>query len=569
MKPRFRFVFGIISLLFLGVVVRLAWLQLWCRQDLSLRADEQAKRWIRELPRRAPIRDRHGVLLADSVPVASCYADPMGMGNPDRVARGLAPLLSMNPVELAHRFRQTKGSFVWVKRLLSMDEATAVEKANLAGVGLQWEYRRSYPNDALASSLLGYVGEEGQGLSGLEYFFNKQLIDRRPPRKSLRDGKGRRLVLDPREELPPSGGLTLTLDRSLQYIAERELDAGLIRSKARGGVVLIQDPWTGEILALAGRPAFSRNGRDRPSAAELKIPGIQWVFEPGSTLKVVTAAAALEEGLVRLDEILNCEAGKWRVSGVVIRDHEPERLITFTRAMEVSSNVGLAKVGLRLGRDKLYDYIRSFGFGTRTGVEVSGEEAGLLKPPVQWSGLSLPTISFGQEVGVTVLQLAAAYSAIANGGVLMEPRLCRQAEWPSGETRVWTVPSSVRRVVSKETSAQMRQILRGVVDRGTGTEAAVAGWTVAGKTGTAEKFDPRTRRYSATRYVASFCGFVPAENPRFTLVVVIDEPQGLEWGGLNAGPVFRAVASQALSLYGVPPDARGILQTSTSFSQKH
>lgn len=555
MRSRFRLVAGLVTAGFLVVLARLGYLQIWCHQNLSLRADGQANRWVREAPRRAPIRDRNGDVLADSVRVASCYADPTLLPRPESIAQRLAGPLRVSATDLAERIRRAPGAFVWLKRRLGAEESRAIERENLRGIGLQWEYRRFYPNGDLAGPLLGLVGEDGRGLSGLEYAFNKELVDHQPALRALRDGRGRRLTLDGSDERIMAGGLRLAIDRKLQFIAERELDWSLNRSKARSGIVVVQDPWTGEILAMAGRPSLSLAEEDSPTAEELMVRAVQWSFEPGSTFKVVTAAAALENKLARPTDLLDCEAGHWKVADVEINDHEPQKIISFSRAMEVSSNIGLSKIGLRVGKEKFYDAIRAFGFGARTGFDLPGESVGLLRAPAQWSGVSLPIISFGQEVGVTALQLASAYSAIANGGRLLEPRLCLDADWPTGETPRWPVPSEVRRVISPETAATLTRMMEGVVKRGTGVDAAVPGWTAAGKTGTAQEIDPRTRGYSSDKYVASFCGFVPASHPRLTIVVIIDEPKGVSWGGYNAGPVFKNIAWQALSLLGVPTDA--------------
>jgi cell division protein FtsI (penicillin-binding protein 3) len=554
MRARFRLVLGLLTAGFVVVAARLGYLQIWCHHDLSRRADGQSSRWVREAPRRAPIRDRNGDVLADSVRVASCYADPTLIPRPDLIAKQLAGSLRVPAGELSERIRRAPGAFVWLKRRLGAEESRAVERDPLRGIGLQWEYRRFYPNGDMAGALLGLVGEDGRGLSGLEYAFNTEFVDTRPAFRALRDGRGRRLTLTADAEHVASGGLRLSIDRKIQFIAERELEWSLTRSKARSGIVVVQDPWTGEILALAGRPALSLTGEQSPSAEELMVRAVQWTFEPGSTFKVVTAAAALENKLASPLELLNCEGGVWKVADVEINDHEPERIITFARAMEVSSNIGLSKIGLRVGKEKMYDAIRAFGFGARTGFDLPGESVGLLRPPGQWSGVSLPIISFGQEVGVTAIQLASAYSAIANGGTLLEPRLCLDAAWPSGKTPRWPVSSEVRRVISPETAAALTRMMEGVVKRGTGKDAAVPGWTAAGKTGTAQKIDPRTRAYSPDKYVASFCGFVPVEHPRLTIVVIIDEPKGVSWGGYNAGPVFKNIAWQTLSLLGVPSD---------------
>lgn len=554
MRARFRLLAGLLSAGFLVVAVRLGYLQMWRHEELSLRANDQARRWVRDAPRRALIRDRHGAVLADSVRVASCYADPTLLLRPAAIAQRLAKPLGIPAPELTERIRRATGSFVWLKRRLSAEEARAVEKENLRGIGLQWEYRRFYPNGDLAGPLLGLVGEDGRGLSGLEYAFNKELVDQRPPLRALRDGRGRRLNLDVSPERKAVGGLRLSIDRKIQFIAERELEWSLRRSKAKAGIVVVQDPWTGEILAMAGRPALSLTRGEALSPDELMIRAMQWSFEPGSTFKAITAAAALENQMARPSDLLDCEKGYWKIPGMAINDHEPQKVITFSRAMEVSSNIGLAKIGLRVGKERFYDVIRAFGFGARTGFDLPGEAVGLLRPPAQWSGVSLPVISFGQEIGVTALQLASAYSAIANGGRLIEPRICLDAEWPSGETPRWPTSTEVRRVISPETASSVAAMMEGVVLRGTGAEAAVPGWSVAGKTGTAQKIDPRTRKYSPNKFVASFCGFVPARQPRLTIVVIVDEPKGVSWGGYNAGPVFKNIAWQSLSLMGVPSD---------------
>jgi cell division protein FtsI (penicillin-binding protein 3) len=296
----------------------------------------------------------------------------------------------------------------------------------------------------------------------------------------------------------------------------------------------------------------------------LNVPAVQHVFEPGSTFKSFVAAAALEEKVARINDKFDCESGKWKVSGVTIRDHDKEGILTFTEVIERSSNIGTAKIGMRLGEVKLFDYVRAFGFGAVTGSELPGETSGILRPVHKWSGVSLPIISFGQEVGVTAIQLTSAYSALANGGLLLEPRLFKVVHQSDGREQRWPAPALIRRVISEETAGQIKDILKGVVVRGTGQEARTSSWAAAGKTGTAQKFDTKLGRYSSDRYVASFCGFVPADRPRLTIVVILDEPRGLEWGGYNAGPVFKNIAQHALTYLGVeaetgPQLAKGIL----------
>lgn len=555
LRLRFKFVQFLFCLGFLAVWTRLAYLQLWCHDDLTRRAENQFERIIKEAPRRGPILDRDGRILTESVRVASCYADPKLIRQPEKYARLLAPILDIPVASLAQKIKTADGSFVWLKRFLPVDRAEAIRKLNLLGIGLNWEYRRDYPNGNLASHLLGMIGMEGQGLSGVEQVANESLIDTRPPRRAMRDGRGTG-VSDRPVDMDDSDRtwVKLSIDRTIQFIAERELEWGMKRSRAKSGVIIVQNPNTGEVLALASRPSLNL-GADRPKDPEdLLIPAVHWVFEPGSTFKAVTAAAAIEQGLVKPTELFNCENGHWKYADMKIHDHEPEGILTFAQVIERSSNIGTAKVGLRLGKIKLYDYIRAFGFGARTGSEIPGESSGLLKPPSRWSGVSVPVISFGQEVGVTALQLACAYSAIANGGLLYEPRIFLGTRNQAGEDRTWEASSLVRRVISPETAASLRKILQGVVDRGTGEPARLEGWSVAGKTGTAQKMDPRTKLYSEDKFIASFCGFVPVKNPKLTIVVIYNEPQGVSYGGYNAGPVFKNVAWHTLTYMGVPPD---------------
>jgi cell division protein FtsI (penicillin-binding protein 3) len=555
MKLRFHFVRILLCCGFAAIVARLGYLQLWKHGDLSRRAQQQSNRLISEAPRRGPILDRHGRVLVESIRVGSCFADPTFVQDPVFAARRLAPLLEIPYSSLLEKLRDKDRAFVWLKRFLPADKAQALEKMGLPGVGIRWEYQRSYPEGPLAAHLLGFVGVEGRGLSGTELAFDDWLVETSAPRRALRDGRGAGIGLSNLAETENRESyVQLTLDRTIQYIAERELDFGMQRSKAKAGHILVQDPWTGEILAMASRPKLLLTKKNSFSTKDLAIPSLHWVFEPGSTFKIVTAAAALDAGLVSPEETFDCENGRWKYLDLTINDHSKEKILTFVQVMERSSNIGFAKVALRLGKTNFYNAIRSFGFGTLSGCELPGESAGLLRSVSRWSGASLPVISFGQEIGVTPIQLAGAYSAIANGGKLLEPRLFREVRNQAGEERTWESPSVVRQVMSPKTAAELIKMLQGVVQRGTGQNALVEGWTAAGKTGTAQKIDPKTRTYSPDKFVASFCGFVPANQPRLTIVVIYDEPQGVSWGGYNAGPVFRNVASHGLSYLGIPPD---------------
>lgn len=555
LKFRFRAVQFSLCLLFLAVLTRLGYLQLWCHAELTRKAEHQFERTIQQAPRRGPVLDREGRVLTDSVRVASCYADPSILRRPEKIAKTLAGPLQMPASSIVEKVRKASGSFVWLKRFIPIEQAQAIEELNLYGIGVKWEYKRAYPNGDLASHLLGFVGMEGQGLSGVELVANDWLVDTRPPRHAMRDGRGTGVSDSPVED---DGNdrtwVKLSLDRTIQFIAERELEWGMARSRSKHGLIVVQDPWTGEVLAVASRPKLTMGSDARVDPEQLLIPAFHWVFEPGSTMKAITTSAAIEENVVKPSDLLNCENGHWKYQSMTIHDHEKDGVMSFAQVIERSSNIGTAKVGLRLGKTKLYDYFRAFGIGSRSGSEMPGESGGLLKPLNKWSGVSLPVMSFGQEVGVTAIQLAAAYSAIANGGMLLEPRIFQEMVNEKGEHRTWQTPSPVRRVVSKETTETVKKILEGVVLRGTGKPAQLDGWSVAGKTGTAQKIDPKTHQYSPSRFIASFCGFVPVKKPRLTIVVVYDEPQGVSYGGYNAGPVFRNVAWHALTYMGVPSD---------------
>jgi cell division protein FtsI (penicillin-binding protein 3) len=347
----------------------------------------------------------------------------------------------------------------------------------------------------------------------------------------------------------PVHSVVLTIDKTLQYIVEQELAAQMAISKPKSGTVVVQDPHTGEILAMATAPSFNPNMWGIPGHTEgpetLKNPAVEKVIEPGSTFKIVTAAAALEEQLVRPTDLIDCENGKWQIAGRTIHDHEKDSVIPFTTVLAHSSNIGTAKLAIKMGQNNLYRFSRAFGFGIPSGVGLPGDGAGILRSPQQWKAGSLATISFGQEVGVTVVQMVNAFSVIANGGTLLEPRLFKGIIDEKGDYREWETRRTIRKVISGKTVATMRKILQEVVDNGTGKAAAVSGITVAGKTGTAQKIDPKTRQYSPNRYLASFCGFAPVDRPRLVIGVFLDEPATNYWGGSEAAPLFSRIVRNA------------------------
>jgi cell division protein FtsI (penicillin-binding protein 3) len=547
---RRRLIVGVFCLSwFFCIATRLYYFQVIQYVDFVARAERQQQHTIEVAPQRGDIYDRQMNPLAMSLSVDSVYAVPSELTEPKMVATLLAPVLELEGSELLGRF-ETQHSFCWVKRKISAQEAARVRDLNLKGIYFQREPQRFYPKGELAAQAVGYVGLDDKGLGGLEYALDDE-IKGRPGRILLASDARRRTFHSTEWAGVPGKSLVLTLDEKIQYIAEKALADAVKRARALGGVAIVQNPNTGEILALANQPTFNPNDFAASSASARLDRGVGWVYEPGSTFKLVTLSAALEENLTNPREVINCQNGGIVLAGHTIHDHKPYGDLSVTDVMANSSDVGVIKLGLRLGDDRFYRYIHSFGFGAKTGMELPGEERGLLKPPSRWSGISIGEISIGQEIGVTPLQMVTAYSAVANGGILFEPRIVHDVFL--GASHDALPPASGRRVISEHTAEMMRRILSAVVDHGTGVPAQLAGYSSAGKTGTAQKIDA-DGAYSKSHYVASFIGFAPATHPAVTILVVIDSPVGAYHGTDVAAPVFRSVAEQTLRYLNIPED---------------
>jgi cell division protein FtsI (penicillin-binding protein 3) len=541
---------GILLLWMAGLVARLYYLQIIDYGELLARAQRQQQHVIEVAPRRGEIFDRQMNPLAMSLAVDSVFAVPSEIPRPHMVADLLAPLLGQDANDLLGRFTNSH-SFCWVKRKVTPEEANRVRDLNLQGIYFQRETKRFYPKGELAAHIVGYVGLDDKGLGGLEYGMDS-VIRGRPGRLLLATDARRRSFQSTELAGKPGKNLVLTLDEKIQYVVEKALAEAVEQWKAAGGVAIVQNPNTGEILAMASQPTYDPNNFAKSPPEALEDRGRAWVYEPGSTFKLVTVSAALEEKLAGPDEIINCQQGSIVLAGHTIHDHKSFADLTLTDVVVKSSDVGAIKLGLRLGEQRLYKYIRSFGFGDKSGVELPGEERGLLKSPDNWSGISIGEISMGQEVGVTPIQLVTAYSAIANGGVLFEPRIVHDLFL--GQVHEAMPPVPGHRVVSERTANLMRQILTEVVERGTGKSAQLAGYKSAGKTGTAQEIDP-SGAYSKSHYVASFVGFAPVGKPAVTILVAIDSPVGAIYGAEVAAPVFKSIAEQTLGYLDVPQDA--------------
>jgi cell division protein FtsI/penicillin-binding protein 2 len=539
----------------LAVFGRLGYLQLFRHSEYMARAQRQQKRVIEITPKRGAIYDRNMHPLAMSLQVDSTFAIPSELGeNKAQAAKLLSGVLNI-PREVLEAKFESGATFVWIARKLQPEKREAVEALNLKGIYFQKENQRFYPKRDLAAHVLGFVDLDEKGLGGIEYELDDQI--RGKSEKIIVMADARQRWFDGGEAQRERGAnVVLTLDEKVQYIAERELGAAIAKTRAIAGTVVVMNPGTGEILALANWPKFNpNNASDAPAEARMNR-GVSALYEPGSTFKLITLAAAFDQGITRPGEVFDCENGAVYVAGHRIRDHKPFGLLSVADILAQSSDVGAIKIALRLGAPKFYDYIRAFGFGQPTGVDLPGESKGILRRVENWSAVSIGSISMGQEVGVTPIQLASAVSAIANGGLLYRPHVI--AELRRGDKALPAegvlAPAEPKRVIRAETAATLRQLMEGVVLDGTGKLARLDGWTAAGKTGSAQKIDPATGRYSPTQLIASFTGFAPISNPAVTILVSLDSPVGQHEGGQVAAPVFKRIAEQVLPYLDVPRD---------------
>jgi len=502
--------------------------------------------------RRGNIYDRKGRAFAVNLELESLYCDPAEVAIDRDRLKALSGILRMNVKGVEAKLSQTN-RFTWMDRKLTPAAAIEIRKLNIKGIGFVPEAKRYYPKGELASHVIGMVGRENQPLEGLELKYDKYLRTAGGKVYFGRDASGKQLSSG--VEMEAKGNdLLLTIDEGLQFIVETELDKAMAQWKSVAASAIMLDPFTGEILALANRPAYDLNDASSVSKNAIRNRGITDIYEPGSTFKVIVGTAALEEKLYKLDSTFDCSRGSIEVGGKNIHDAHRHGLLTFKEVIQKSSNVGSIMIGMKLGKEQIYRYAKLYGFGDRTGIDMPGEVSGWIRKPEKWSATSIGAIPIGQEVAVTPLQILRAYSVIANGGYLVQPHLVSEIRTPEGQT-IFSFKGETKRVLSEKTATVFKDILKTVVEEGgTATEAAVKGNQVAGKTGTAQLIDHSTGRYSKSRYISSFVGFVPADNPKFAMIVVIYEPKGQTYGGLVAGPAFRNIANQALSYMNVPMD---------------
>jgi cell division protein FtsI (penicillin-binding protein 3) len=555
---------GWLCLWLLAICLRLIYLQIFCYGDFERRAQHQQQRSFDLSPKRGVIYDRAGRELAMSIQVDSAFVVPSEAPDLANTISLVTRITKDDPRVVLADCRAHK-TFCWVARKADAEEIDRIRALNLQGIHFQKEPKRFYPKRELAAQILGYVGTDDQGLSGLERQFNQQLQGK--PGKLMISVDARKRWFASVEKEPEAGNsLVLTIDQNIQYVAERELERGMEETHAIAGTAIVENPRTGEILALTNRPTFNPNIRKEIKNEALKDRAVSDVYEPGSTFKMVTISAALEEKVTRPDEMFDCQMGSIVINRMRIRDSKPHGLLSVADIIAESSDVGAIKVALRLGDERLYKYIRAFGFGQQTGIELPGETRGLTKPVDRWSKVSIAAISMGQEIGISALQLASLISTIANDGVHVPPRIVAEtiaAGTMSPQNAPQNTPQTIAfqpvagtRVISSLTAAEMRQMLQGVVLHGTGRRAILEGYSSAGKTGTAQKVDPATGTYSKTKYVGSFAGFAPINDPQIAVVVILDSAVGLHQGGQVSAPIFQRITQQALEYLHVPHDVQ-------------
>ena len=544
-RPRSEAVFLFFLVFLIFCISRLFFIQSFRSSYLAGIAKRQHNLYVELEPRRGVIYDSNLKPQTINILLDSLYATPGEIKNKEEVIKKTSNILNLSPSYIRERVNRKK-NFIWLARKITPAQSEAIKKLNLKGLGFLKESRRSYPNSHLTSHIIGFAGLDNAGLEGLEAVYDKYLKGEPGWALFLRDAHQKKLNLWEKMVLPKDGyDLVLTIDEVVQYIAERELDKAFKSSNAKGASIVVMDPHTGAILAMANRPTYDLNEHSKVSQDRVRNRAICDMFEPGSVFKIVTASAALEENRVNEEDKFFCENGAYRVANHILHDHQPHGWLTFRQVIEESSNIGTTKVAQLLGPETLFKYIKLFGFGSQLGIDLAGEIPGSAKEPRLWSKVSIGAVPIGQEIGVTALQLASAISVIANGGQLMKPYVVREIRDKNGEVIKTFSPTLIRKAISLDTAARVKKILVGVVEEGTGKLAKISGVTAAGKTGTAQKLEPNGA-YSHNKFVASFIGFAPAEDPQVAIAVTVDEPHPLYFGGVVAAPVFKNVANDIL-----------------------
>ncbi|MDD4401263.1 MAG: penicillin-binding transpeptidase domain-containing protein [Desulfitobacteriaceae bacterium] len=580
---RERWIPGVLLLVTSLVVLRLFMLQVVQAADLKAKGIKQRTTDQTIIPERGTIFDAQGHVLAQSIPVKEVYADPKTLNtlinnnqvklSTTEIARKIADIIETEPQEILDKLNKIQLSWISLAHQVDISKTEEINKLGIPGIGFNDEEKRVYPMDKLCASVLGIVDMSGHGVEGIEAFYDQDLFGK-PGFKSQEHDTGSNFIPRTLHQIDPplpGNNLTLTLDATIQYFVEQVLEETISTTNCKKATIIAMDPMTGRILGMGSRPTFDPNNYSDSLADDRRNLAVSMTYEPGSTFKILTGAAALEEGIISPEERFN-DPGFLRIGPRLITNWDSNQRgahgsPTFTEGMKVSSNVVLAQVGMSLGKDSFYTYLKAFGLGAKTGIDIAGEENGLLVPKDKALDIDLATMSFGQANLVTPIQLLTAISAIANGGTLYKPYIVDKITTPNGDLVKQNQPSAIRQVVSKTTATKMTNILEQVVSDGTGSLALIPGVKVAGKTGTAQKVDPETGGYSSKDYIASFTAFAPVDNPKIAVLVVLDSPQGeVHQGGQLAAPRTKTLLEGALQYYGVPvaPDTKSTVSVSSS-----
>lgn len=566
-KVRIIFISCLLFFCFVIIAGRIFHLQVLKKDDLYQQADRQHRIHIPLVPKRGIIYERNGNELAVSIEVESVYANCRKVVDVDQTANHLTSILQTDREELKRRLESGK-SFEWVQRKISPKEVAEIKALNLPGIFFSRENQRFYPNAQLAAHVVGFVGIDSKGLEGVEFQYDTLLNGKSQVWTMGRDAHGREIAMGeaPFEKKDHFRNVVLTIDKHIQHVAETELHRSIKKWGAKGGMVIAMDPFTGKVLAMASYPYFNPNQFIQYRSGDLRNRAIADAFEPGSIFKAFLAAAALDEKIAQVSDSFFCEKGSYQVYDRTIHDHSKHGWLTFQQIIKVSSNIGASKVGEKIGKERLYKYICAFGFGEKTGIGLSGEGKGIVKHPRYWPPIALNTISFGQGISVTGIQLTTALSAIANGGLLMKPYVVEKITDEKGEVIQSFQPEVVRRVISNETAKAVMGLLKTTTEKGgTGEEAVPEGYEVAGKTGTAQKVDPLFGGYSEDRFTSGFIGFAPTNDPKVVLLVVIDEPRGSIYGGVVAAPVFKTIMGKVLPYLNILPKGTLVVRNESDF----
>lgn len=554
-RIRFRlyWVLGLCCFLFVVIIGRAFQLQLWEGPKLAKIARAEREKMIPRSHKRGVIYDRNRFELAMTIEMESIFAQPKEIENIKQVSDRLGPLLSLDRKRLSGLLTQPK-PFVYLKRRATPNECQAVRAQEVEGIAFTKEAQRFYPYKDLACHVIGFIGMDPNGLEGLERKYDSYLKSPYLYEPTVRDALGQALYLNGVESIQENEGLSLvlTLDKNIQYLTEKELKKGVLKSQAKGGIAIVLNPKTGEILALANTPSYNLNAYREAPPAFRRDQALTDTFEPGSTFKTFLLAAALEEKKFTINDMIFCENGSYRVGNHVVHDAHPHGWLSFQDVLKVSSNIGATKIGKKVGPKTFYSYIKNFGFGKETNIDLPGEVGGVVWSYHRWGEIEASNICFGQGVSVTAIQLASALGAIANDGRLMKPYVVRRILDQKGNPVKEFFPQAVRQVLSPETARLMRQLLSRVTEPGgTAPQAAIEGILVGGKTGTAQKVSQETKHYAPGKYISTFMGFLPVENPSLVILVVLDEPKGSHYGGVVCAPIFKGIAEQTLSILGV------------------